>query len=109
MTAEEPLGKVVDLRMARGRRFDAASAARERFARYRRTAGLSPAAFAEALMEILGWSLEPEAITAWESTGAPPGDILLAAEFVTQQHAGSDDLGVVTATGTRMRIIDSYV
>lgn len=106
------LGNVIDLRTARGQRTDVASIARERFAAARRTSGLSLTAFASVLMEILGWSVAPEAIAAWEATkGVPPGDVLLAAELVAQRSRDPgyvDDLAIAVAADPEMRLADTY-
>jgi hypothetical protein len=96
-------GKIVDLRTARGVRRDVAAVARDRFAAARRATDLPPAAFADVLVEALGWSVTPEAISAWESTSVPPGDVLLAAEQIAGQPA------VIGApAGDRMRLLDTY-
>lgn len=101
--ADKESRKVVDLRAARGARRDVAAVARERFAMARRATGLPPAAFADVLVDALGWSVTPEAISAWETTSVPPGDVLLAAEQVAGQPA------VVGApAGDRMRLVDTY-
>lgn len=75
-------GQLIDLNLARGQGRDLAAVARGRFASARRRAGLTPAEFASRIADCLGWSITGEAVEAWETTGVPPGDVLLAAESV---------------------------
>jgi hypothetical protein len=82
MTAGEQPPGVIDLRACRGYRPDVVSLACSRVAMAREQAGLSVAAFAAALKPLLGWSPPPSLVETWESTVAPPGQVVIACEVI---------------------------
>ncbi|WP_433603745.1 hypothetical protein ACQPXH_33135 (plasmid) [Nocardia sp. CA-135953] len=57
---------------------DYAALARNRVALARSSAGLSPAAFAEALSSLLGREVKAGHVASWETKTTPPGDVLIA-------------------------------
>src|SRR2546430_72165 len=95
MTAGEQHPRVVDLRTRRGYRPDVVSLACNKVAAARERAGLSIAAFAGALEQLLGWAPAPDLVRAWESTVAPPGQVVIACEVIASRSAqaepGDDD------------------
>ena len=95
MTAREQRPGVVDLRTRRGYRPDVVSLACSKVAAARERTGLSVAAFAGALEQLLGWAPAPDLVRAWESTVAPPGQVVIACEVIASRMAqaepGDDD------------------
>jgi hypothetical protein len=91
-------GEVVDLLARRGYRPDVESLACSKVATARKQAGLSVEAFAAALEPILGWLPAPDLVRTWESTVAPPGQVVIACEVVMSRVAeaepenGSDEV-----------------
>ncbi len=96
MTVREQRPGVVDLRTRRGYRPDVVSLACSKVAAARERTGLSVAAFAGALDQLLGWPPTPDLVRAWESTVAPPGQVVIACEVIasrmTQAEPGGDEL-----------------
>jgi hypothetical protein len=88
--ADEQRPAVVDLRARRGYRPDLTSLACGKVAAARKRAGLSAAAFAGALEQLLGWTPAPELVKAWESTVAPPGQVVIACEVVASRLAQAE-------------------
>jgi len=86
---DKPAGEVVDLRARRGYRPDVESLACSKVATARKQAGLSVEAFAAALEPILGWLPAPDLVRTWESTVAPPGQVVIACEVVMSRVAGA--------------------
>jgi hypothetical protein len=85
----------------------------EQFAAARARLNQSPEEFAETLAEYLDWAPGPGAIRSWESTVAPPGDVLLAANLVSHgnvdhtiptAHAVAGDPDIRAAYATRRHI-----
>ncbi|QLQ39499.1 DUF5919 domain-containing protein [Micromonospora robiginosa] len=77
---------------------DLATIARQRLADTRRSAGLSPDAFASVLGGVLGWTPRAEAVAGWETTDTPPGDVLLALDVLRGSDIRSPDrFGGLTA------------
>jgi hypothetical protein len=95
VTAREQRPGVVDLRTRRGYRPDVVSLACGKVAAARERTGLSVAAFAGALGQLLGWPPTPELVKTWESTVAPPGQVVIACEVIAsrlaQAEPGDDD------------------
>lgn len=87
---DKPAGEVVDLRARRGYRPDVESLACSKVATARKQAGLSVEAFAAALEPILGWLPAPDLVRTWESTVAPPGQVVIACEVVMSRVAGAE-------------------
>src|SRR5438046_1627914 len=87
MTTGEQRPGVVDLRTRRGYRPDVVNLACSKVAAARKQTGLSAAAFAGALGELLGWPPAPELVKAWESTVAPPGQVVIACEVIASRMA----------------------
>jgi hypothetical protein len=81
---EEQAGQLIDLARHTDFRPDVAALARDQVATARRHLGLTPTDFAEVLTPLVGWPVSPEAIESWETSAVPPGDILVAASFATQ-------------------------
>ena len=90
MTAREQRPGVVDLRTRRGYRPDVVSLACSKVAAARERTGLSVAAFAGALEQLLGWPPTPELVKAWESTVAPPGQVVIACEVIASRMAQAE-------------------
>lgn len=86
-------GKVIDLRQRAGFRPDIAGMAREQMVNARRRLGLSEADFADRLSAMLGWTPSPEVIESWETSVVPPGDALVAANFIVQGTAPVQSAG----------------
>jgi hypothetical protein len=87
---DRPAGEVVDLRARRGYRPDVESLACSKVATARKHAGLSIEAFAAALGPILGWLPAPDLVRTWESTVAPPGQVVIACEVVMSRASGAE-------------------
>jgi hypothetical protein len=87
---DKPAGEVVDLRARRGYRPDVESLACSKVATARKHAGLSAEAFAAALEPILGWLPAPDLVRTWESSVAPPGQVVIACEVVMSRVAGAE-------------------
>jgi Domain of unknown function (DUF5919) len=92
-----PGGEVIDLRTRLGYRLDLASLARDQITQAREHLQLDAAAFADVLATLLGWTPTAEMIDSWETTTAPPGDVLVAASIAsrgafqpTDFHPGND-------------------
>lgn len=94
-------GRIVDLRTRAGFRADYAAIARRRLVAARQALNLTAAEFAEMLTQVVDWPVSTKAVEAWESTTAPPGDVLVAATTATavddQQFIGGV-LGAVAPT-----------
>jgi hypothetical protein len=90
MTAREQRPGVVDLRTRRGYRPDVVSLACSKVAAARERTGVSVAAFAGALEQLLGWPPTPELVKAWESTVAPPGQVVIACEVIASRMAQAE-------------------
>ena len=90
MTAGEQRPGVVDLRARRGYRPDVVSLACSKVAAARGQTGLSVAAFAGVLDQLLGWPPTPELVKAWESTVAPPGQVVIACEVIASRMAQAE-------------------
>jgi hypothetical protein len=90
MTAREQRPGVVDLRTRRGYRPDVVSLACSKVAAARERTGLSVAAFAGALDQLLGWPPTPDLVRAWESTVAPPGQVVIACEVIASRMAQAE-------------------
>jgi hypothetical protein len=73
---------VVLLGSRRQYRPDVVSLACSRVAAARKQSGLTADAFAAALGRLLGWTPSLDLLTAWETTVAPPGHIVIACEIV---------------------------
>ena len=72
--------RIIDLHAARTvRRLDARAAAQRQLAGARQYLGLTHTAMAEALATCLPWAPTADAVRAWETTGVPPGDVIVAA------------------------------
>lgn len=97
--------RVIDLQAARGRVASPAVTARRRFASARAATGLSAAKFAALLTEALGWPVTAEAVTGWETTAVPLGDLLCAAEAIA---GTAPALVVVDEPVQPMRLLNSY-
>lgn len=87
---DKSAGEVVDLRARRGYRPDVESLACSKVATARKQAGLSIEAFAAALGPILGWLPAPDLVRTWESTVAPPGQVVIACEVVMSRASGAE-------------------
>jgi hypothetical protein len=81
---------VTDLRARPGYRPDVTNLACARVAAAREQAGLSLAAFAATLEPLLGWAPAPDLVAAWESTVAPPGQVVIACEVLASRTSGAD-------------------
>ena len=90
MTAVEQPPGVVDLRARRGYKPDVVSLACSKVAAAREQAGLSVAVFAAALEHLLGWLPAPDVVKAWESTVAPPGQVVIACEVIASRAAQAE-------------------
>lgn len=77
---------VVSLRRHASYRPDMAGLAREQIAAARARLGQTVEEFAVTLAGHLTWAPSPAVILGWESTATPPGDVLLAAQFVSQSN-----------------------
>lgn len=84
LAASEGGADVIGLRSRAGYRPDMAALARQQVASARRRLALSPHEFAEVLASLLGWLPTAEMVDSWETTVAPPGDVLLAAGVAIQ-------------------------
>jgi hypothetical protein len=89
MAGDHP-SAVTDLRARRGYRPDVINLACGRVAEARKQTGLSLAAFAAALEPLLGWAPAPDLVAAWESTVAPPGQVVIACKVLASRAAGTD-------------------
>jgi hypothetical protein len=85
MTASDPPSNVTDLRFRRGYAPDLVSLACRKVASAREQAGLSVAAFAAELGQLLGWMPAPDLVMTWESTVAPPSHVVIACEVVASR------------------------
>lgn len=101
MTAREQRPGVVDLRTRRGYRPDVVSLACSKVAAARERTGLSVAAFAGALEQLLGWPPTPELVKAWESTVAPPGQVVIACEVIASRMAQAEPRDDEVASAAR--------
>jgi hypothetical protein len=81
------MSKVVDLRTRPGYQPDFAALARRRVAAARSALNLSASEFASLLTPLVGWPVSGETVEAWAIDSVPPGDVLVAADTVSQ--AGS--------------------
>jgi len=80
---ERDTGKLIDLSARANYRPDLAALARNQIAAARANLGLTFGEFAEMLAGLVGWRVTPEAAESWETTTAPPGDVLVAAGLMT--------------------------
>jgi hypothetical protein len=87
---DKSASEVVDLLARRRYRPDVESLACSKVATARKRAGLSVEAFAAALEPILGWLPAPDLVRTWESTVAPPGQVVIACEVVLSRVAGAE-------------------
>lgn len=78
------MSKVVDLRTRSGYQPDFAALARRRLLSARRALNLSAAEFASRLTPLVGWPVSGETVEAWGVDSVPPGDVLVAADTVSQ-------------------------
>jgi hypothetical protein len=90
MTAREQRPAVIDLRARRGYRPDVVSLACSKVAATRERTRFSVAEFADALEQLLGWPPTPELVEAWESTVAPPGQVVIACEVIASRMAQAE-------------------
>lgn len=81
---DNPGGEVVELRSRTGYRPDLAALARNQITQAREALQLDTAGFAAVLATLLGWAPTPEMIESWETTTAPPGDVLVAAGIASR-------------------------
>jgi hypothetical protein len=89
MTTREQRPEVIDLRARRGYRPDVVSLACKVAAARERTR-LSVAEFAGTLEQLLGWPPTLELVKAWESTVAPPGQVVIACEVIASRMAQAE-------------------
>lgn len=89
------------LRSHRNYRPNVVALACGRVAAARQEAELSLEAFADALWPILGHRPTPELIRLWETSVAPPSDVLVACEILTASIAGSDEAETSAAEEVR--------
>jgi hypothetical protein len=87
MTDGGPPDNVTDLWSRRGYAPDLFSLACRKVASAREQAGLSAAAFAAELAQLLGWMPAPDLVKTWESTVAPPSHVVIACEVVASRMA----------------------
>jgi hypothetical protein len=90
MTASGPPANVTDLRSRRRYVPDLVSLACRKVASAREQAGLSVAAFAAELGQLLGWMPAPDLVRTWESTVAPPSHVVIACEVVASRTAQAE-------------------
>ena len=90
MTAGGPPDNVTDLRSRRRYAPDLVSLACRKVASAREQAGLSVAAFAAELGQLLGWMPAPDLVRTWESTVAPPSHVVIACEVVASRTAQAE-------------------
>ncbi len=90
MTADGTPGSVTDLRSRRRYAPDLVSLACRKVASAREQAGLSVAAFAAELGQLLGWMPAPDLVRTWESTVAPPSHVVIACEVVASRTAQAE-------------------
>lgn len=90
---------------------DFAALARTEIAAARKALGLGAGEFAALLGEHLTWEPTAAAVRGWEATAVPPGDVVLAAQYLTRITSGVDvpsyvggDTDVVHAYATRRHL-----
>jgi hypothetical protein len=107
-------GSVVSLGRASTYRPDVAVLARQRFGSSRRASGLAPSAFAVQLADLLGWPASAQVVAAWEKTGVPPGDVMIAADLLARErtagpHAGASILKLLADYGDLQEALGQVV
>src|SRR6266516_960142 len=86
------------LRSHRGYAPHLVSLACQRLAVARQATGMSHAHFATSLQPLLGWVPSVEVVKSWETTVAPPGDVVIACEMVASQVGPTHGLSADAAS-----------
>lgn len=91
------MAEVVDLQTHSTHRPNYTTLARRRISAARRASNMTAAEFAETLTPLVGWPVTAKAVEAWETNLAPPGEVILAAESLTEDGlvAGGQYIGSI--------------
>lgn len=91
MAGKRPASSLTAMRSHRNYRPNVVALACGRVASARQETGLSREAFADALWPILGHRPTPDLISVWETTIAPPSDVLVACEILASNLAACEE------------------
>jgi Domain of unknown function (DUF5919) len=84
MSDDQQGADVINLWSRSKARPDMATMACEQFRSMRMSADSSREEFAEALGQLLGWTVTESVVESWETHTPPPGDVLVAAGFIAK-------------------------